>query len=266
MPAPVANEECSPTKPSTSKPASSTKLTSLNSCPLKSCCNFWGHCGTTAEFCTPASKGVPVSQGCISNCGTDIIKISPPAQFKKLVYFEGFNPSRKCLKIDVSQIDQSKYTRVHFALIDVKSNFHIHTTKTQYQWGRFKTLETMMEIVSFGGWTFSAEAPSYDIFRKGMLPENRETLARTWPTFSTTMAQTAGVPSNKVIVGVSSYGQSFRMFDPSCMEPTCLFTGLKSGATKWECTDTAGYIANAEVNRIIQKSPPGMKQYTYNSD
>lgn len=70
------------------------------------------------------------------------------------------------------------------------------------------------------------------------------------------MITKAGVPSNKVLVGVSSYGQSFRMSDPSCMGPTYFFTGLKSGAAKWECTDTAGYIANAEVNRIIQNNPP----------
>lgn len=166
------------------------KLASLNPCPLKSCCNFWGHCGTTADFCTPAGKGVPVSQGCISNCGTDIIKSSPLAQFKKLVYFEGFNPSRKCLKMDVSQIDQSKYTHVYFAFIDVKSNFQIDTAKTQYQWGRFKIFKTTMKkIVSFGGWTFSApRCQATTSFARACCRRTERRSQRTWPTLSTTMA------------------------------------------------------------------------------
>ncbi|KPM37522.1 hypothetical protein AK830_g9049 [Neonectria ditissima] len=80
------------------------------------------------------------------------------------------------------------------------------------------------------------------------------------------MITKAGVPSNKVLVGVSSYGRSFRMSNPSCTGLTCVFTGPKSGAAKGECTDTAGYIANAEINRIIQNGAPGLKQYTDNSD
>lgn len=35
----------------------------------------------------------------------------------------------------------------------------------------------MKKIASFGGWSFSAEAPNYDVFGSGMRPENRETLA-----------------------------------------------------------------------------------------
>lgn len=44
------------------------------------------------------------------------------------------------------------------------------------------------------------------------------------------MITKAGVPSNKVIVGVTSYGRSFQMVDPSCTGPDCLFTG-GAGAT-----------------------------------
>jgi GH18 family chitinase len=68
------------------------------------------------------------------------------------------------------------------------------------------------------------------------------------------MITKAGVPSNKIIVGVTSYGRSFQMVDPSCTGPDCLFTGGPeaggSGATKGRCTGTAGYLSNAEIREI----------------
>lgn len=70
---------------------------------------------------------------------------------------------------------------------------------------------------------------------------------------SLAMITKAGVPSNKVLVGVSSYGRSFQMADPSCTGPNCLFTGdgTTSNARKGRCTKTGGYLANAELNEIL---------------
>jgi hypothetical protein len=67
------------------------------------------------------------------------------------------------------------------------------------------------------------------------------------------MVTKAGVASNKVVVGVSSYGRSFAMADGSCYGPMCAYTGtaLQSNAEKGPCTDTAGYIADAEIADII---------------
>jgi hypothetical protein len=69
---------------------------------------------------------------------------------------------------------------------------------------------------------------------------------------SLAMITKAGVPSNKVLVGVTSYGRSFQMANPSCTGPTCLFTGDRqvSNARKGRCTQTAGYISNAEIKEI----------------
>jgi chitinase len=66
------------------------------------------------------------------------------------------------------------------------------------------------------------------------------------------MITKAGVPSNKIAVGVASYGRSFQMTTPGCTGPMCTYTGGVSGAYPGECTNTAGYIANAEINAILK--------------
>lgn len=65
------------------------------------------------------------------------------------------------------------------------------------------------------------------------------------------MITKAGVPNNKIFGGVASYGRSFGMADPSCYGPTCKFTGPESGVRPGECTQTAGYIANAEIGEWL---------------
>ena len=68
------------------------------------------------------------------------------------------------------------------------------------------------------------------------------------------MITKAGVPSGKVVVGVSSYGRSFKMSAAGCDGPNCKFTGTNrvSNAAKGRCTGTAGYISNAEIAEIIE--------------
>lgn len=68
------------------------------------------------------------------------------------------------------------------------------------------------------------------------------------------MITKAGAPSNKVVVGVSSYGRSFKMAEKGCDSANCKFTGSsrESNALKGRCTNTAGYISNAEIDEIIQ--------------
>lgn len=106
MPAPVEGAVCGPQKRGTQRPAAGVKLASLNPCPLNACCNIWGMCGTTTDFCvdttvdnTPgtAKKG---TNGCISNCGTAIVNnANPPASFGMIGYFEGWNANRRCSKL-----------------------------------------------------------------------------------------------------------------------------------------------------------------------
>nr|GFD14088.1 hypothetical protein [Tanacetum cinerariifolium] len=64
------------------------------------------------------------------------------------------------------------------------------------------------------------------------------------------MITKAGAPSNKVVVGVASYGRSFKMAQASCDSEGCAFTGSArvSNANPGRCTGVGGYIANAEIN------------------
>lgn len=67
------------------------------------------------------------------------------------------------------------------------------------------------------------------------------------------MITKAGVSSTKIMVGESSYGRSFKMANAGCTGPTCLYTGSsgQSDAMPGRCTDTGGYLANAEISEII---------------
>ncbi|KAF7562274.1 hypothetical protein G7046_g1854 [Stylonectria norvegica] len=81
------------------------------------------------------------------------------------------------------------------------------------------------------------------------------------------MITKAGVPASKIVVGISSYGRSFRMKDPKCTGPTCKFTGsfAKSEAEPGVCTRDAGYLANAEIQKIVSDAKAGKKGVTAKS-
>lgn len=94
MPPPVSNAICGPQVPGTIVAPSGTNLSQMNQCDLNACCDVWGQCGVTAEFCTitQSATGNPGTaaagtNGCISNCGTDIIVGDAPAEFFKVGYF-----------------------------------------------------------------------------------------------------------------------------------------------------------------------------------
>ncbi|KAH7140370.1 hypothetical protein B0J13DRAFT_624225 [Dactylonectria estremocensis] len=63
FPSSIADAVCGPQVPGTKKPSSGSSDTwaKLNPCPLNVCCNVWGKCGMTDDFCiiAKAAAGTP---------------------------------------------------------------------------------------------------------------------------------------------------------------------------------------------------------------
>jgi hypothetical protein len=149
-------------------PAAGTNISTLNPCPLNACCNLWGQCGTNKDFCAITGDGTPGTGTCISNCGMEIVNNNvAPSVYRKIGYFEAWNPERPCLWMDVSSIDESKFTHVHFAFADVTPDFRVDVSKVQDQFDKFKALKKAKRIVAFGGWTASTSKTTFQIFRDG---------------------------------------------------------------------------------------------------
>ncbi|KAF7126015.1 hypothetical protein CNMCM5793_002374 [Aspergillus hiratsukae] len=377
FPAPIANAICGPQKPGSTPPTDGSNIADMNPCPLNACCNIWGQCGITKDFCVDTNTGAPGTAepgtyGCISNCGMDIVKGDGTGAIK-IAYYEGYCLSRQCLFQDASQIDTSAYTHIHFGFGTLTPEYDVETgdVLSTYQFGEFKRISGAKKILSFGGWDFSTAPATYQIFRNGVKPANRLTMATKIANFikeneldgvdidweypgapdlpdydpgtaedgpnylaflvvlknllpgksisiaapasywylkqfpieqiskivdyivymtydlhgqwdahnsnsqegcdtgnclrsqvnltetrsSLAMITKAGVPGRKVVVGVTSYGRSFKMAEAGCWGPDCVFTGdrLNSLAKKGVCTGTAGYIADAEIAEILNE-------------
>jgi Glycosyl hydrolases family 18 len=69
------------------------------------------------------------------------------------------------------------------------------------------------------------------------------------------MVTKAGVSSDKIMVGIASYGRQFKMTDPNCATKDCTYTGPKATGTPGRCTNESAYISNAEIKEIIAKNP-----------
>lgn len=391
MPATIANAVCGPQVNDTAKAPPGTDLNTLNECPLNACCNVWGQCGTTGDFCTPSNSSTgapgtaaPGKNGCISNCGTNIVTSSAPGEIYNIAYFEAFNWKRTCLRMSVNTIDTSVYTHIHYSFITLNEDFSINTDEVADQLPLFKGMVGIKKIVSVGGWAFSTELGTYKIFRDAVSTSpNRKTLvtniikflddynldgvdwdweypaepdipgipagteaettgfflllkelkqempssktvsvtapASFWylqyfpiqalslvvdylvymtydlhgqwdyvnkyatpgcPSYdqghgnclrshvnltetinSLSMITKAGVPSNMIVVGVSSYGRSFQMTTPGCTTEQCTYTGPDSGAYPGRCTNTSGYISDYEIREIISRNPTAQKLF-----
>ncbi|KAF2150413.1 glycoside hydrolase family 18 protein, partial [Myriangium duriaei CBS 260.36] len=183
FPANVPNALCGPQINNTATPSDPTTWSSLNECPLNACCDMWGQCGTTSEFCD-ATRGPtgnpgtapPGNNGCISNCGTDIVAGPPVASMARVGYFEAYNGGRPCLHMAPSDIP-GYYTHVHYAFGSITNSFNIDMSENQDVWQQFLQTSGHKKIVSFGGWGFSTEPATYNIFRAGTEAGNRQTLA-----------------------------------------------------------------------------------------
>jgi len=183
LPAPVANAVCGPQVPNTTAHAAGVSLASLNPCALNACCDIWGQCGVTDDFCTVSESATgapgtaaPGTNGCISNCGTSGIIGAAPETFIKLGYFEGFNfQSRACDNMNASSIPVANYTHIHLAFAEVSSGYTADVSGIAQQFDEFLLLNGVKKILSFGGWSFGTDADSLGIFRLDVSDANRAT-------------------------------------------------------------------------------------------
>ncbi|KAJ5713929.1 uncharacterized protein N7483_011110 [Penicillium malachiteum] len=105
---------------------------------------MWGQCGTTAEFCTKSNSttGNPGTaakdqNGCISNCGTEIIVSDAPTETYSIAYFEAYDQTRPCLNMSVDQINTTFYSHIHFAFASITSDYAINVTGLEDQLSLF---------------------------------------------------------------------------------------------------------------------------------
>jgi len=194
MPAPVSNAVCGPTVPGSSPPTyAGDTLADLNPCPLNACCNIWGQCGLTVDFCIESESetgnpgtSAPGENGCISNCGMDIVNNSTaPGQFKTIGYFEGWNvESRECLRMHVSRANTNKegserawrYRTIHFAFAEITPDLEVHipdNSKAQFDAFLKDEVFPYQKVLSFGGWAFSNNAATWRIFADAVNDANR---------------------------------------------------------------------------------------------
>lgn len=183
FPATVSNAVCGPQFNDTVQTANVTGWSDLNPCPLNACCDIWGQCGITSDFCTddPADTGAPGTaqsgtNGCISNFGIDVIESVAPDEFYTVGYFEAWNTERACLHMWPEDIP-AKYTHVHFAFANISDTYDVVLGEYEDMFEEWKVKTGFKHILSFGGWAFSTSPETYPIFRDGVTAADRDTFA-----------------------------------------------------------------------------------------
>jgi chitinase len=187
----VKGTVCGPQVPGAPILPANTNYSLIYQCPLNACCDIWGQCGTTAEFCTISESttgapgtAAPGTNGCISNCGTEIIIGDAPAQYLKIGFFEGYDTQRPCLNERLSALDLSPYTHIFLSFAAITPDFDIDVSSIQSSFDEFIGMAGFKKIISIGGWAFSTDPSTYMIYRDAMSNyDNRNTFVSIIVTF-----------------------------------------------------------------------------------
>ncbi|XWX02432.1 hypothetical protein V2A60_010469 [Cordyceps javanica] len=277
LPKPVPNAMCGPVKPGTTALPHGTDITTLNPYPLNSCYDVWGFCGTTDEFCQPVparqSPGAPQPIGapnCISNYGTDVINNEYPTAPDLLDIptanaGEGENYYHFLKKLRSLLPSEKSVSFTAPASFWYLRGFPIAQIINVVDYVVYMTYDLHGQWDYRNKWTDSG-CPGGNCLRSHV------NVTKTMNTLS--MIIKASMPSNKIAIGIASYGQSFQITDGQCVGPMCTYTGKASGATPGQCTKTAGYISNAKIREILANNPTARKLsngdgadiLTYNGD
>lgn len=137
------------------------------------------------------------TDGCISNCGTDIIYDDSGFDDHPIMvgYYEAFQNTRPCLNLDVTAINNTvewggqdenhplfgeTWDHIHFAFANITDDFEVDISSVENEFDQFKKYSSpgkKPKVLSFGGWSFSTDMDSYAIFRKGVTDEQRSLFA-----------------------------------------------------------------------------------------
>jgi chitinase len=85
----------------------------------------------------------------------------------------------------ITAMDLTPYTHIHLAFGHVSSSYPVDVSPIQVQWELFKQLSGFKKILSLGGWSFSAEPATYQIFRDAVKPGNQDTFVANIVSFVT---------------------------------------------------------------------------------
>ncbi|GKZ76102.1 hypothetical protein AnigIFM56816_005077 [Aspergillus niger] len=218
IPAVVASAACGPQVSGTERPTNRTALADLNPCPLNASCDIWGKCGITNDFCTadPADTGAPgtaqpSSNGCISNCGTNITNNvatqlsskalvttnpsigtarvcicryeNPPlCQFRRYESENKHNPNQVWKP---SNIDTNIYTHIHYAFATNTYDFAEHQRIHGFLRPICPVDRHQAYTHSVAGWSFSTDTDTYPIFPSGVSGDERSLFATNVAQFNT---------------------------------------------------------------------------------
>lgn len=131
-PKPAVNPaaECGPTAPGS--------WTTPPQCPNNGCCNIYGQCGTTSQFC---DSGI-----CFSNCGYGTLPTKFATSFKRVGYWMDATGGK--LDYKINKIDTSKYEIIHYSFAHIESDYSL-SVGLGFQ--DFLTLKNVKKIVAIGG-------------------------------------------------------------------------------------------------------------------
>jgi chitinase len=134
---------------------------------------------SNSNFPRAPGTAEPHTNGCISNCGTKVKSASSGVDDARRVgYFEAWNMNRPCANMDISKITlDGYYTHVHWAFANISTNWAVDVSGQQDQFDGLLKLEKIKRILSFGGWGFSTDTYTHNIFRNGVKDGNRQILA-----------------------------------------------------------------------------------------
>lgn len=85
------------------------------------------------ELSKPPGTSAPGTNGCISNCGIDVVVGSAPAASISIGYFEAFNRNQPYLNMVITAIDLTPYTHVYLLFSEVTRSYKIDISSIQEQ-------------------------------------------------------------------------------------------------------------------------------------